>query len=476
MKHDFDIIIIGGGGAGITAAFTSVGLGKKTALVEKRKIGGECTHSGCVPSKALIKSASVSHAAKSSEHYGFAAAEALTGKPLDYVQSVVSKIYENETPEVMEKHGVSVIEGEAQFVDANTVLVNEKKYTASKFLLACGSSPFVPPIEGLDTVDYLTNESVFLQDSIPESLIVMGGGPIGIEMAQAFARLGSKVSIIEMADRLLIREEKELSDRLTGILKQEGIDVLTSHKAVKVANTDGGVSVSVIDQGSGNPREVTGQRLLVAVGRKPNLGNLNPEKARLEMARTGIPSNLKMETSVKNIYAAGDITSPYQFSHMAEYQAIIAVLNAFLPVTFKADYKNIPWVTFTAPELAHIGLTEEEARGKYGDSIRVYHREYSTLDRANTDSNSEGVVKVILDKKGFVIGAHILGYTAGEILHQFLLIQKFKKKLSSVQGFIYAYPTYADIVKRIAREAYKDEIASNPFVKLVSIFRKKDKK
>ncbi len=472
-QFNYDLIVIGAGGGGLTAALTAKGLGKTVAVAERKKIGGECTHSGCVPSKALIKAAAVQHARNEGPLYGLSEIQSALGKPFGYVSEIVEKIYEHEKPEVLREQGIDVLEGEASFVDNHTVSVGGRNYKARKFIITTGSSPFVPPVEGMDTVEYLTNETVFQQETVPESLIIMGGGPIGIEMAQAFSRLGSKVTVVEMSETILPREEADLSNRLAGILTEEGVTILTSHKVVKVEKNGDGVNVCVVDETTGNARTITASRLLAAVGRYPNKDMLNGEKAGVNIGRGGVIINNRMETSAKNIYAAGDVAGPYQFSHMAEYQAIIAVLNAFLPVPFKADYSLVPWVTFTSPELARFGLTEEDARATIGNSIRVYTREYSTLDRANTDNNANGIVKIILSEKGYIIGAHILGYAAGELLHQLTLINRFNRKLSSVQGFIYAYPTYSDIIKRIAREAYKDELNNNFFIKLLKMFSKK---
>lgn len=471
-KYDYDLIILGGGAAGFVGAKTANGFGKKVAIIEKNKIGGECTWYGCIPSKALIRAAHIANNVKNLKDFGLEAEPGIkinTDKVMKHVRSIVRKVYNSHLPESFEKIGINIISGKPEFISDHEVKVGGNVITAKKFLVATGSSAFIPPIEGINEVPYLTNNTIFDIEKLPESLIVLGGGPIGVELSQAFNRLGVNTTIVEMLERILLREESELTSILTEKLKSEGMKILTGTKAVKVTAKNGKILLAVI--GKDEKKDIIeSDSILVAVGRRPNIEGLNLEKAGIKFTAKGIIANNMLRTSTVNIYAAGDVVGPYQFSHMAEYQAVIAIVNAFLPFRRKVDYRNVLWCTFTEPELAHAGLTEDEARDKFGDKIKVYRHDFSNLDRAKTDLKEQGKAKFICDLKGNIIGAHIIGANAGELIHEAQLLKTFKINFARIQSVIHAYPTYSDATRKAGRQVYIDRLQNNMFINLLKKF------
>jgi len=464
MKNDFDLVVLGGGAAGLVAATGAASLGAKTALIEKSKLGGDCTWYGCIPSKALLKSAGGFAQLKRLKDLGIEARGDIQYNPspvMSHVRQVIKTISTHHPPEVFEKRGIKVLFGDAKFIDHKTVELNGSNISAKRFIICTGSHPLVPPIEGLRDIDYLTNENIFDLKDLPKSLIVLGGGPIGIELSQAFSRLGVEVFIVEMLDRILFREDEEAASVLTGDLIKEGVKIHTGKKAVKFSKSGGLIAVTVEDKNK-NQSVINAEKVLVAVGRAPNLEGLDLEKAGVRYSKKGIETDKKLRTSANNIYACGDVVGPYQFSHMAEYQAVIAVGNALFPFKRRVDYSAVPWCTFTEPELAHVGLTEEEAKAEYKD-IKIYRSSYSGNDRAVTDLEEQGFAKVICDKKGYILGAHIVGAGAGELIHEYVLAKSSKLKIGSLSSAIHIYPTLAQVVKRSADQYYTEILQSKLF-------------
>ncbi len=469
-RFDYDVIVIGSGSGGLTAAKTARGFGKRVAIIEKmNRLGGECTWTGCVPSKALIRSAEIAYHINNVRAYGLkhvVNGAVDTSEVMNHIRRVIHEVYQTHTPDQIEKLGIDVLFGSPKFLDRHHIRLGDKTLAAKKFIIAIGLSPFVPPIEGLDSVSYLTNETIFDLDRLPQSMMILGGGAIGAEIACAFNRLGVRVTIIEMRERILSKEDPELVAMLTGIMRDEGVSILTGMRAAQVSQHNNTITTACVDA-DGNKHDVQAEQLLIAVGRRPNIGGLDLERAGVQTTKRGIIVDATMRTTAKNIYACGDIVGPYLFSHMAWHQAVIATRNALIPFFKKRiDYRHTIWATFTSPELAAAGLTEEQAREKYGDTITIYRSSYADIDRAHTDRATKGLVKIICDKKGRLVGMHILGARAGDIIHELQVTKVFGKRLADLQSIIHAYPTYAELLWHAAKKAYLDQLEKSIFVRL----------
>ncbi len=471
MKYDYDMLVVGAGAAGLTAAKTAKGFGKRVALVEKTdRLGGECTWTGCIPSKTLIKTAAVAHYTKQLDRYGLQSKTPLaieTTNVMSYVRAVIEQDYQSHTPDKVKALGIDVLFGNLRFIDQHIVDLDGRTISFSKAIISTGSHPFVPPIDGIDSVSYLTNENLFSLDTLPRSMIILGGGAIGCEMASALNRLGVAITIIEMNDRILPKEDVQLVGMLTATMEQEGVTIITSAKATKVEQQSDMVCLSYEDK-AGSVQKIKAERLLIAVGRRPNLDGLALDQVGISTTAKAIVVDTTLRTGAKNIYAAGDVVGPYQFSHMAWYQAVLAARNAIIPLfKKKVNYDDVLWVTFTAPELARAGLTEEQARVQYGDRIAVYEQPYRSLDRAITDQATNGLAKFIVGSNGQLLGMHMLGARAGDSIHEVQLAKSCKIPLSTLASVIHAYPTYAEINWHAAKQAYISKLKGNFFVKLM---------
>lgn len=470
MSEIYDLIVIGGGSAGLVAAGGAGILGARVALIEKNLLGGDCLYTGCVPSKSLIRSAKFASDLRRANEFGFEVPDfkfqnnnfaSVTNR----VQNVIKKIEPHDAPEVFEAMGAEVVFGAPKFLNRYEIEValkdsgEKRTMKAKRFCIATGSSPFVPPIDGLKETEFITNEEVFHLQKLPARLIVLGGGAIGIEMAQAFRRFGSKVSVVEMADRILAKEDEEVSEFMTRLLASEGIEFFTKSKAVKAENNDKNEKIITI-QRDGKVHKITGDEILVAVGRKPNVENLDLEKANIRYDKKKIFTDDYLRTTAKNIYAAGDVTAHFQFTHMADYEAQIVLQNCFLffPLTKKADYSVVPWATFTEPEIARVGLTEPEARKKFGD-VKIIKVEFEENDRAQAEGETEGFAKIILKGKK-IVGAHIVGLRAGELIHEFVLAMKLNLSLDDLSKAIHIYPTLSKITQAVATEKLLETLKS----------------
>ncbi len=458
----WDFIVIGGGGTGITAAFTTRGFGKKTLLVEMERMGGECTWNGCIPSKTLINLANKSHIVKS-----------ITGKVpdtnavMEIVKNVQTEVFNHESPEVLKAKGIDYINGTAAFTGKNTLKINNEEVSAKKIIIAAGTSPLIPDIEGLSDIDYLTNETLFKISGLPKSLIILGGGPIGVEMGQAFNRLGVSVTIVEKNSRILHRDEREISRRMTEILLKEGVHIEVNTSSLKVKKLSKGIRLN-LKRESGD-FEIEAEQILIAVGREANIEMLDLGKAGIESHKKGITVNKYLQTANPDVYAAGDIAGPYLFSHMAEYQGKTAAMNAILPWKSKVSYKHIAWTTFTEPEIAQAGLMEHECDSS---GIRVYEYDFKNLDRSMTHPGESGFLKIVCDKKFRILGASIIGPRAGELIGEIQIMKTLGIPLTKAANVIHPYPTYGDIIRQIAKKAYLDKVMDNPLVKFIGLFRK----
>lgn len=474
MTETYDLIVIGGGSAGLVAAGGSAILGARVALIEKNLLGGDCLYTGCVPSKALIKSARFAHQVRQAETYGFEATEptflkdsfaSITGR----VQDIIKIVEHHDAPEVFEEMGVEVVFGTPRFLNSNEIEVvlkddgKKRVMRAKRFCISTGSHPFVPPLEGLNETGFITNENVFHLAELPERLVVLGGGAIGVEMGQSFARFGSKVTIVEMGERILSKEEEEVSELMKTILKKEGVEILTSHKAVNSRIRDDGVKILTVES-YGKTQEIEADEIMVSIGRRPNLDGLGLEKAGVESEPQRIKTNEYLQTSAKHIFAAGDVTAHFQFTHMADYEAQVVIQNAFVPWPFKkkTDFRVVPWATFSDPEVGRVGMTEAEARKEFGESVKVYKVAFEENDRAQAESSVEGFAKVVTHKK-VIIGATLVGSHAGELIHEFVWAVKQRMKITDLNKIIRVYPTLAKITQSISTEATLEDLRS-PFV------------
>ncbi len=456
MKNKRDLVIIGGGAGGLVVASVAAQLGLKVTLIEKeKKLGGDCLHFGCVPSKTLIHTAKVASLMRRGNEFGLPAidAEIDLQKVNAHIQSVIDQIQPHDDPERFRDYGCEVLFGHAGFIDPYHVSINDEIISSKRFVIATGSRPFVPDIQGLETAGYLTNIDIFSMKKLPERLLVLGGGPIGLEMAQAFSRLGSQVTVLERLPHILAQEDSEISDRLRQKLIDEGINIQTAVAAERVTQQGGITTVHC-----SNNEVFDCDEILVAVGRLPNCEELGLDSAGVDFTEKGIQVDRRQRSSQKHIYAVGDCCGPYPFTHMAEYQAGIVISNAIFRFPKKSDYRVVPWVTYTDPELARVGLTESQAT-EAGFKPEVLRFDFKNIDRALTEVETTGITKLIVHK-GKLLGATILGPHAGELIHEVVLAMQAGVKVAEISATIHAYPTLAQIHRRAVNSMYAPKLFS----------------
>ncbi len=468
-SYDYDLIVIGAGIAGMVSAVTANGLGKRVAVVEKDKVGGNCTNTTCIPSKTLIRMGHMRHDISYLERLGLisgSGGEIQSRRIMPHIRRIAKLAYEKDLPETFEAIGIRIIAGTASFVDSHRIVANGQIFSARNFIIATGTSPLIPDIPGLPFINFLTNETLYDIDDLPRSIIILGGGVDGLEYASAFARLGVETTVVEMATRLLPAADRELVNHLLRSLRTEGIRLLTGAKAVNLHNRQDR-AVLKYRREDGLEEEIEAEKVLVALGRKPELEGLCLDKAGVSYNTRGIITDRRLRTSAPNIYACGDIAGPFQLATTAEIQAIVAATNAMLPVKRSVDYRNNVYVVFTEPPLAWIGLTEEEAYERHGRKLKIYRFPYRGMRRALIDGNEAGMAKVLCDGRGRIVGAHILGEGAGEVIHELQVVRSFNKPLYKLQELTHAYPTYAQaIVGRASQLAFLDRMGSNLFLDL----------
>ncbi|MFV0421848.1 dihydrolipoyl dehydrogenase family protein [Oleidesulfovibrio sp.] len=464
-KYDYDLIVIGGGAAGLTVTAGASQLGAKVLLVEQdHALGGDCLHYGCVPSKALIRSASVRRQMQQASKYGL---PDVALPPVDFaavarrIKDIQAVIQVHDSVERFTGMGADVRFGQAAFTDEHTVEVKGQGgvlcATGAKIVVATGSSAAIPPVSGLTEAGFLTNKEIFSLSGLPESLIVLGGGPIALEMAQAFQRLGTEVTVVQRSDQVLTREDEDMAAIVQQRLESEGVLILTGTSLQHVERSAGSVHVRLLHKGE--EKLLKASELLVALGRKPNVEGLHLENAGVSYSARGVPVDARMRTNIPHIFAAGDVTGKFQFTHAAGYEGGIIIANAVFRLPRKADYTNMPWCTFTEPELASIGMNERVAKAA-GLQYSVRTEAFSSNDRALAESEPEGRVKMLLNAREKVLGVQICGPHAGELINQWVAIKAGNISLSAVAGAVHPYPTLGEINKRVAGSLLSEKLFS----------------
>ncbi|MDC0335389.1 FAD-dependent oxidoreductase [Pseudodesulfovibrio sp.] len=461
-KFDYDIGVIGGGAAGLTVAAGASQLGVKTLLIEKEpKLGGDCLHYGCVPSKALIKSASVYHTMRTASHYGL---PEVALPPVDFkqvtdrIQSIIDTLQVHDSEERFCGLGVKVDFGEAAFVDDHVVEYGGKRVSAKFWVLATGSEPVSLPVPGLEETGYWTNKDLFCLEDLPSSLIVVGGGPIGCEMAQSFARLGADVRILQRNCQVLTAEDEDMAEVVQDAFTAEGIGLDLCANTKEVRKVNGKVEVEY--ERDGEMHVIIADKLLVAAGRAPSVGGLKLENAGVDYDRRGVKVDDRLRTSQKHIFAAGDVIGKYQFTHAAGYEGGIVISNAVFRLPRKVDYTWLPWCTYTEPELASVGMNEKAAK-KAGLEYTVWEEDFADNDRAQAEGAPAGKIKLVLDKKEKPLGVQIVGAHAGELAGEWVAALNAKVGLTTIASAMHPYPTVGEINKRVAGKVLSSKLFSD---------------
>lgn len=470
--YDFDIGIIGGGSAGLTIAAGAAQFGAKTLLIEKEGVlGGDCLHFGCVPSKTLIRSAQVYHMMRHAPRFGLPRHEL---RPVDFrdvaerIQSVIQTIQKHDSAERFCSLGARVEFGNPVFADEHSVRIRNSSFSAKNWVIATGSSPEVPLIEGIERTPYLTNRELFSLESLPSSMVILGAGPIAIEMAQAFCRLGTKVTVIQRSNQILSREDKDMADMVMNVLASEGV-IFHLNTAVLSMNDLGSEREVVIRDAEGRTTALRAEKILVALGRKPNTDGLGLENISVQFGRKGLKLDNRLRTSHRHIYGAGDVTGEYQFTHAAGYEGGIVLSNAVLRLPRRTDYTNLPWCTYTDPELASIGMNEHRAK-EAGIQYNIWTEEFRANDRSLAEGEETGRVKLLLDEKERPIGIQILGPHGGELLSEWVAVMNGGVKLSSLASAVHPYPTLSEINKRVVGNFFSGKIFSDKVKKALKFF------
>ena len=459
---DVDFCIIGAGSGGLSIAAAAAAFGQKVVLIEKHKMGGDCLNYGCVPSKALLAAGKRAKAMRTAAPFGIANVEPRVDFRAvhDHVHGVIAAIAPNDSVERFTGLGVRVITAAGRFADGATVMAGEHRIKARRFVIATGSSPVVPPIPGLADVPYFTNETIFDNTEKLSQLIIVGGGPIGLELAQAHRRLGCEVTVLEGV-KAMAKDDSELAAVVLAHLREEGIKILEGALVSRVSGGKGRIAVTIIKDDA--EETIEGTHILIAAGRRPNIADLGLDAAGIAFDKKGITVDAGLTTTNRNVFAIGDVAGGLQFTHVANDHAGIVIRRALFRLPAKTTGRPVPWVTFTDPELAHVGLTETEARTKHG-KINVLRWPYHENDRAQAERETEGQIKVVTDKKGKILGATIVGAHAGEIIQMWSLALSQGLKIRAMTEWISPYPTLSEINKR-ASFRYYATAASNPFLR-----------
>jgi pyruvate/2-oxoglutarate dehydrogenase complex dihydrolipoamide dehydrogenase (E3) component len=458
----YDLAIIGAGSGGLSVAAAAAQFGQKVILFEKGKMGGDCLNYGCIPSKALIAASKQAQAFRTAGKYGISIVEPQVNfkKVQAYVQSVIAAIAPNDSAERFEKLGVKVVLSEARFLDAKSVETKEGIFSAKRFVIATGSRAVVPPIPGLENVPYFTNETIFENTKLPKHLVIIGGGAIGVELAQAHRRLGADVTVIE-AFEPLAKDDPELAGLVLESLRADGVKILAHTAIKKVSKAKAGIVIETEGHG-----KITGSHLLIAAGRVANVDGLNLEAAGVAYTAKGVTVDKGLRSSQKHVYAIGDVAGGLQFTHVANYHAGLVIRNALFRLPVKNRTDIIPHVTFTDPELAQVGLMEAEALKQFGSSVTVVRWSFHDNDRAQAEGKTTGLIKAVIGKRGKILGVGIVGAQAGELIQPWVLAMTEGLKIGSIAGMVAPYPTLGDINRRVAVN-YFSGLATNPWLRRV---------
>lgn len=460
-----DLCVIGAGSAGLSLAAGASQMGAKVVLIERERMGGECLNTGCVPSKALLAAAHAAQAPRGAARFGLDPGEPRVdfAKVYDHVHGAIAEIAPQDSVERYEAMGVEVIRASARFTGRAEVEAGGARIRARRFVIATGSRPAVPAIDGIDKVPYYTNETVFEARIAPDHLIVIGGGPQGMELSQAYRRLGARVSLLQRG-LVLDRDDPELARILVDLLRAEGIVI---HEGVEWLRLEGGDDAVVAEIERGGVRErIEGSHVLVATGRRANLEGLGLEAAGVAYDAAGVKVDRRLRTSNKRVYAIGDAAGPFRLTHMASYQAGIVLRNTLFRLPARFDDRAVPWVTYTEPELAHVGLTEEAAKARIGE-VRILRWPFSENDRAVAEAQTDGLVKAVVTRKGRILGASILGSRAGELIQPWSLAISAKRKIGALANLIVPYPTFGEASQRAAASFYTPALFSERTARIV---------
>jgi len=469
-NYEFDIGILGGGSAGLTIAAGAAQLGAKTLLVEKKALGGDCLYFGCVPSKTLIRTAHVYHLIKSATKFGLPGANV---PAVDFdgvtkrITSVIGRIESHDSVDRFCRLGARVEFGSPAFTDEHSIRLEGKEYSAKYWVIATGSSPAVPRIPGFDKTPYLTNRDLFSLDHLPRSMIMLGGGPIGIEMAQAFSRLGSRVTVVQRGDQILAKEDKDMADEVMNVLRAEGVEFYLNAETLEAR--DLGAEKELTVKVGEETRALRAEVILAALGRDANLDGLGLEAIGVDFDKRGLKVDHRLRTNLPHIYAAGDTTGGYQFTHAAGYEGGIVVANAIFRIPRKADYTFLPWCTYTDPELASIGMNEKAAKAA-GIRCSVWTETFSDNDRSLAEGEETGKIKMLLDEKDRPIGVQILGPRAGDLVSEWVAALNGPVRLSTLASSVHPYPTLGEINKKVAATFLSGKIFSGTVRKGLKFF------
>jgi len=468
-----DICVIGGGSGGLSVAAGASQMGADVVLIEKSEMGGDCLNTGCVPSKALLAAGHAANNANRAARFGIKTGKVSANgkKVFDHVRGVIASIAPNDSVERFESLGVNVIEDTARFTGPHTVVAGDQEITAKYFVVATGSRAFVPPIEGLGAMDPLTNENVFDLTDIPKHLIVIGGGPIGCELAQAFRHLGADVTVLDVYS-IMPKDDPDLVDVVRKHLIEDGISLFEGCKVVRVQGDKEAPEVVILDS-DGQEHILQGSHILVAAGRRANVAGLGLEQAGVDFSPMGIEIDQRLRSvSNRRIFAIGDVAGGLQFTHVAGYHAGIVIRNALFKLPAKTKLDAVPWVTYTDPELSNVGLQEAQAREKYGDDVRVLSWDFSENDRALAERDSDGKVKAIVTQKGKILGCSMVGPRAGELIGPWVLAMEQGLKIGALASTIAPYPTLAEVSKRTAGSFYTPKLFGERTRKVVRFLMK----